>query len=299
MELAKLNVMYGHLEGADGKFARDPSGYLSIDAGIYQKHGLDVSWRHVQGTEARYQQLESGGAHISMVVGRASLQHFLDTKNTRLLGCVMNSCSYYLLAAEGINTIGVLKNKTISCREGPAQGVPFGRLLEERAGLKVGKDLTLQFTDSDQDAFRFLLGGQVQAAWLPRPYAFIAEEAGFLRLNEGSDIVDDPLPITMETTTSLLSERANDFSRFIQAHREGVRYLREHRQKSISLLETRFGHSPELAAKTFDEYLICMDDRLTVDFKHLEKLIGQIAPQLSGRARQIASEWIIPGALRI
>lgn len=299
MELAKLNVMYGHLEGTEGKFARDPSGYLSIDAGIYEKYGLDVSWRHVQGTEARYQQLESGGAHISMVVGRASLQHFLDTKKTRLLGCVMNTCFYYLLAAEGIKTIGELKDKTITCREGPAQGVPFGRWLEERAGLKLGKDLTLQFTASDQDAFRLLLGGQVQAAWLPRPYAFIAEEAGFLRLNEGSDIVDDPLPITMETTTSLLRERADDFSRFVQAHREGIRYLRNHRDETMSLLQTRFGHSPELAAKTFDEYLICMDDRLTVDFKHLEKLIGQIAPQLPGRAQQIASEWIIPGALRI
>ena len=51
MELAKLNVMYGHLEGTEGKFARDPSGYLSIDAGIYEEYGLDVSWRHVQGTE--------------------------------------------------------------------------------------------------------------------------------------------------------------------------------------------------------------------------------------------------------
>jgi ABC-type nitrate/sulfonate/bicarbonate transport system substrate-binding protein len=299
MELAKLNVMYGHLEGTDGKFARDPSGYLSIDTGIYEKHGLDVSWRHVQGTEARYQQLESGGAHISMVVGRASLQHFLDTKNTRLLGCVMNSCTYYLITTQGIKTISELKNKTISCREGPAQGVPFGRLLEERAGLKVGKDLTLQFTDSDQDAFRFLLSGQVQGAWLPRPYAFTAEEQGFVRLNEGSDIVDDPLPITMETTASLSRERADDFSRFVQAHREGIRYLRNHRDETTSLLQTRFGHSPELAAKTFDEYLICMDDRLTVDFKHLEKLIGQIASQLPGRARQIASEWIIPGALRI
>jgi ABC-type nitrate/sulfonate/bicarbonate transport system substrate-binding protein len=298
MELAKLNVMYGHLEGTDGKFARDPSGYLSIDAGIYEKYGLDVSWRHVQGTEARYQQLESGGAHISLVVGRASLQHFLDTRNTRLLGCVMNSCSYYLIAAEGINTISELKNKMVTCREGPAQGVPFGRLLEERAGLKLSKDLTLQFTDGDQDAFRLLLGGQVQAAWLPRPYAFMAEEKGFIRLKEWSDIVDDPLPITMETTTSLSRERANDFSRFVQAHREGIRYLQDYREEAMSLLETRFGHSPELAAKTFDEYLTCMDDRLTVDFKHLDKLVAQIAPNIPGGAQQVASEWIIPGALR-
>ena len=55
MELVNLTVMYGHLEGTEGKFARDPSGYLSIEAGIFRKHGLEVSWRHVQGTEARYQ----------------------------------------------------------------------------------------------------------------------------------------------------------------------------------------------------------------------------------------------------
>ena len=91
MSLARLNVMYGHLEGTEAKFARDPSGYLSIEAGIYQKHGLEISWNHVQGTEERYRRLESGEADISFVVGRASLQHFLDTKATCILGCAMNS----------------------------------------------------------------------------------------------------------------------------------------------------------------------------------------------------------------
>jgi hypothetical protein len=75
--------------------------------------------------------------------------------------------------------------------------------------------------------------------------------------------------------------------------------LRSHRDDTLSLLQTRFGHSPELAAKTFDEYLICMDDRLTVDFKHLENLVGQIAPSVPGGAKQIAAEWIVPGALRM
>ena len=75
--------MYGHLEGTEGKFARDPSGYLSIEAGIYQKHGLEISWNHVQGTEERYRRLGRRPAQISLVVGRASLQHFLDSKNNQ------------------------------------------------------------------------------------------------------------------------------------------------------------------------------------------------------------------------
>ena len=298
MAPAHLEVMYGHLEGTDGKFARDPSGYLSIEKGIYQKHGLDVSWRHVQGTEARYQRLEDGAAHLSMVVGRASLQHFVETKRTRILGCAMNSCSYYLVAAPGIRTMTDLKSGVVICREGPARGVNFHRFFQERAGIKVGEDLVLKLSDSDQDAFRGLLSGQAQAAWLPRPYAFLAEEKGFVRLEDGSDIVDDPLPITIETTTELLRQRADDFAKFLNAHREGIGYLRNHRADTIKLLENRFGHTPELAAKTWDNYLVCMDDSLEVDLAHLDKLICQIAPQGFDGMREVAAEWIAAGALQ-
>src|SRR6185503_17520647 len=105
MSLTKLTCMYGHLEAIDGKFARDVTGYLSIAAGIYAKHGLEVSWNHVQGTEERYRRLENGQAQISFVVGRASLQHFLDTRATRLLGCAMNSCPYLLITDASIGSL--------------------------------------------------------------------------------------------------------------------------------------------------------------------------------------------------
>lgn len=298
MELAQLAVMYGHLEGTAGKFARDPSGYLSIDAGIYEKHSLQVSWRHVQGTEARYAQLESGAAHISMVVGRASLPHFLARKTTRLLGCVMNSCSYHLTAAAPITSLQGLRDRTVACREGPARGVPFAKLFQDRAGLELGAQVRLELPASDQETFERLLDGRVQAAWLPRPYAFMAEEAGFHRLAEGADLVDDPLPITIETTAGLLNQRGRDLARFVAAHREGVRYLLHHRAAAIDLLKNRFGHSPELAARTFDDYLVCMDDGLTVDYSHFAKLLAQVAPDAVDGAGQIARDWVAPGALR-
>src|SRR5262249_60497733 len=73
MSLVWLNIMYGHLEGTEGKFARDPSGYLSIEAGIYQKHGLEVSWDHVQRKEERYRRLGKGTAQNCVDLGRSSL----------------------------------------------------------------------------------------------------------------------------------------------------------------------------------------------------------------------------------
>src|SRR5258708_15458153 len=119
MSLVNLNVMYGHLEGAGGDFARDPTGYLSIEAGIFERHGLSVSWNHVQGTEERYRRLENGSAQISLVVGRASLQHFLASRTTRIRGCAMNSCPYYLMAGPRNTKLDDRMNKTVTCCEEP------------------------------------------------------------------------------------------------------------------------------------------------------------------------------------
>jgi len=290
--------MYGHLEGAGGNFARDPTGHLSIEAGIFEKHGLKVSWNHVQGTEERYRRLENGSAQISLVVGRASLQHFLASRTTKILGVAMNRCPYYLIAQSAIRAIADLKDKVVACREGPSRNTPIAATFLERADLRVGADLFLQLPNGDQDAFNLLIEGQAHAALLPRPFGFIAEERGFKRIEEWPEIVDDPLPITIETTAKLWSEREKELRTFLNAHREGIRYFKTRRADAVAVLTKRFGHSAALAEKTFDNYITCMDDTLQVDFRDFEKLLSQIAPETSERARQIAAEWIVPAAVK-
>lgn len=298
MAKSSLTVLYGHLEGTDGKFARDPSGYLSIDAGIYEKHGLEVSWHHLQGTEARHEALESGEAQLSLVVGRASMRHFLDSGGTRVIGCVMNGCSYHLIAKKEIAALADLRGKSLACREGPARGVPFDKILRQHARLDSKRDLSLTFRESDQEVYRQLINGRIDAALLPRPYGYLAEEESFHRLSDWPEAVDDPLPITIETTVKLLAERQEQFATFLTAHREGLAYMKSHRGDMIELLETKFGHSEALAAKTFDDYFTCIDASLQIDFKQLERLLAQVEPHAPGGARRVAADWVVAGALK-
>jgi ABC-type nitrate/sulfonate/bicarbonate transport system substrate-binding protein len=298
MAVTQLTVMYGHLEGTAGKFARDPSGYLSIEAGIFAKHGLDVSWQHVQGTEERYRRLENDTAQISLVVGRASLAHFLKSGTTRILGCAMNSCPYYLIVHPSIKTLSDLKGKTVACREAPSRNTPLAETFRQLAALDLGRDLVLELSTGDQDAYNLLVNEKVQGALVPRAFGFWAEEKGFRRIPEWPDIVDDPLPITIETTAKLLQERDHDFSQFLKAHREGISYLKSNKTKTLELLSAKFGHSPSFAAKTFADYFPWLDEHLTVDFKQFEKLLSQLVPDKAGSAGRIAAEWIAPGGLR-
>ena len=189
-----------------------------------------------------------------------------------------------------------LKGKSLACRESTARIAPLTLIFEGR-GL-MGKDVTFILPGSDQAAFDLLVAGDVQAALLPRPYGFIAEEKGFDRMAEWPDVVNDPLPVAIETTEKVFRERKEDFTAFVEAHRDAIRYLKAQRDETIRMLGAKFGHSPSLAAKTYDEYLIWLGDQLTIDFGQLERLLAQVAPDRPGGARKLASEWIVPGALR-
>lgn len=296
--MSTLVAMYGKLEGEDGrKFAREVSGFMGLEAGIYKKFGIDLSWQHVQGTEERYRRLASGAADVSFVVGRQSLKHFLQSKTSVIVGSPLNSCPYHLIAAPGVRTISDLKGKTIACREEPARNAPIGRVLKETAGLELNKDVKLTLLPGDLDAYESLIAGRVEAALVPRQFGFLAEEKGFQRLDCPA-VVDDPLPITIETTREILTKKSKEIAAFLQAHAGAVRYLKTHRAETMRLLGEKFGQSPALAAKTFDEYFLLLDESLKIDLRHLKNLMAQVAPDYPGGADRLAEEWLAPGVFK-
>ena len=296
--MSTLVAMYGKLEGEDGrKFAREVSPHLAIEAGIYKKFGIDLQWQHVQGTEERYRRLASGEADVSFVVGRQSLKHFLQSKNSVIVGSPLNSCPYHLLAASGVRTIGDLKEKTIACREESARNAPIGRVLKDAAGLELNRDVQLTLLPGDLDAYEALIAGRAEAALVPRQFGFVAEEKGFQRL-DCPDVVDDPLPITIETTKDIHAKKSKEIAAFLQAHAESVRYLKAHRAEALRVLGEKLGQSPSLAAKTFDEYFVLLNDSLKIDGRHLRNLAAQVAPDYSGGAEQLAKDWLAPGVLK-
>jgi ABC-type nitrate/sulfonate/bicarbonate transport system substrate-binding protein len=209
----------------------------------------------------------------------------------------MNSCSYLLMAAPSVRELSDLKGKMLACREGPSRNTPLAATLERLAGLRVTSDLNLQLPASDQEVYDLLVSGKADAALLPRPFGFWAEDRGCKRISSWPPVIDDPLPITLETTAVLWRERHAELEAFLGAHREGIAYFKANRGAAIKILQEKFAHSATFAAKTFDDYVVCMDESLKVQFKQLDLLISQVAPHTPGGSREMASRWIVPGAL--
>ena len=226
MEATRLRVLYGVLGEGRERVARDPTGYLAIEQGIYRQHGLELSWDHVQGTDERNQALADGEADLSLVIGRASLRHFLRSGATRVIGSCMNSSPYLLMAPADVRGVSDLQGKTLACRSIIAETAPLAATLLDRGRLDPGADLRLDAVDTDQHALDRLTAGTAGAALLPRPFDFVARERGFLPVPDWPEVAADPLPITLETTEPALQEKGDALAAFLAAHREGIRYLK-------------------------------------------------------------------------
>lgn len=296
MQVTRLRVLYGVLGEGSESVARDPTGYLGIEQGIYRRHGLDLSWDHVQGTEERNQALANGDADLSLVIGRASLQHFLRTGATRVVGSCMNSSPYVLMAPAGTHELAHLDGKVLACRRVIAETAPLAETFRSLGRLELGSDLGLDTVDTDQHALDRLTEGSAGAALLPRPFDFVARERGFLPLAGWPVVADDPMPITVEAMAGRLSEKDGIVAAFLAAHREAIRFLHEHRSVTLSMLGRVFGYAPDLAAVLYDEYLVLLDSRLTVDLPQVEKLVRLTAPDTGGGVSELASRWLAPGA---
>lgn len=296
MQVTRLRVLYGVLGEGSESVARDPTGYLGIEQGIYRRHGLELSWDHVQGTEERNQALADGDADLSLVIGRASLQHFLRTGATRLMGSCMNSSPYVLMVPAGTRELAHIEGKVLACRRVIAETAPLAETFRNVGRLELGTDLGLDTVDTDQHALDRLTEGSAGAALLPRPFDFVAHERGFQPLTGWPVVADDPMPITVETMAARLSEKGGIIAAFLAAHREAVRYLQGHRNETLAMLGRVFGYAPDLAAVLYDEYLMLLDSRLTVDLPQVEKLVRLTAPDADVSVPELASRWLVPGA---
>ncbi|MFQ5682500.1 MAG: ABC transporter substrate-binding protein [Candidatus Binatia bacterium] len=295
---SRLDVVYGKLEGTDQQFNRDPTGYLALSVGIFLKKGLNVSYRYVQGIERRLHELERGTANISLLVGRAALKHFLDKGKTRLLGCSMNTCPYRLVVQTEIQAIGDLHGKSLACRESTADLSRLAEVLQQTAKLQLSVDVRLKQTPTDREAMELLSRREVQAALLPRPYAIFAREKGLKAIEDWPEVIDDPMPSVLETTEAQYRGRQKDFNAFMEAYCEGIVYLKNNRDETIRMLGVTFGQSPAVAGKAYDEYLIYLNDPLTVDMRQLERLLAKVAPENRNGSSEVASRWFLAGVRR-
>jgi NitT/TauT family transport system substrate-binding protein len=117
--------------------------FLSLDAGLYRKHGLDVELVFIQSSTTSVSSVVAGDIQVANTSGGAVASAVVGGANLIMTACYINTLPYELVVQESVRSVEDLKGKSVGIsRVGSASDVA-ARVLVKGLGLEPVKDVPI------------------------------------------------------------------------------------------------------------------------------------------------------------
>lgn len=262
----KLRSAYGALGGTFLPM------WVTHDAGLFKKHGLDVDLVFVTGGTMAVTAIASGqtpiaGAGASMVPIAGSGADIVFIAD-------MVDMPYFLVARPEIRTKEDLRGKRAGISRFGSSSDFATRMALEALGLVPDRDVAILQIGAVPDRFAAMENNIVQATVLTPPINLIAKKRGFpIIVNVaalGLKIPDSGLV----TTRSYIKSNRDVVRKYLMAYLEGIKVLKSNRPLSMKILSkyTRVTEAEPLE-EAYRFYAGAVPDRPYVDVPSVQKVI--------------------------
>lgn len=249
--------------------------YVGKDKGYYASEGLTVDLVLMSGAVSNLALI--GGNVEFTTVPTAALTAAIRGAPLRILSTTFSRPVWLLYSKPEITNVKALKGKRIGTGGfGSATDILLRELLNKYA-LEAGRDLVLLSVGSTSARLNALISGSVDAAVLPVPFNFNAQEAGFREMlsfvNEGLVLLTGSIVVrekTLEADPILVQK-------FMRATLKGVFYVRDNRSGTIPILARNIHVNEVLAAKIYDLVRPATAEDGTISVGLQKKIIEEIA----------------------
>jgi ABC-type nitrate/sulfonate/bicarbonate transport system substrate-binding protein len=214
--LQKLRVAYAAITAA---FSIP---WVAKEAGIYQRHGLDVELVYIASGSRAVQTLVGGSIDIACIGGPAGVDARLAGADTVYVGIPVNKVLVFTVAAPQIQRIEEMRGKSIGVTRIGTVTDFFTRLYLRQNGLAPDKDVMIRQAGGLPEIVAGLKAGQFQGGTFGFPAVLHARAAGF-RVLVDYNTAGYRYPLsTIIVTQKLLRAQEAAVRRFLEAHIEAV-----------------------------------------------------------------------------
>ena len=228
--LQKLRVAYAAVTAA---FAIP---WIAKEAGIFQRHGLDVELVYIAAGSRAVQTLVGGSVDVAAIGGPAGVDAKLAGADTVYVAIPVNRVIVFTVAAPQIQRVEDLRGKIIGVTRVGTVTDFFTRLFVRQAGLVPDRDVAIRQTGGLPETLAALKAGQVHAGTFGFPAVLHARAAGFHVLIDYATLGFRYPLSSVVVTQSTLRSRESAIRRFLEAHIEGVHRFRTDPAFAMSVL---------------------------------------------------------------
>lgn len=213
--------------------------WIAKEAGIFQKHGLDVELVYIAAGSRAVQTLVGGSIDIAAIGGPAGVDAKLAGADTIYIAIPVNRVIVFTVAQPQIQRVEELRGKSIGVTRVGTVTDFFTRIFLRQNGLVPDKDVMIRQMGGLPETVAGLKAGLIEGGTFGFPAVLHAQAAGFrVLVDYNKSGYRYPLSSVI-VTQKLLRSRESAVRKFLEAHIEAVH---------------RFKTDPEFAMKVIGKY---------------------------------------------
>lgn len=229
--------------------------WLTQEAGLFKKNGLDVDLILIAGGSTNIQALLANEVRFANLSGSASIQAALQGADVVSIASSFNLMPYSLVVHKDIRVPADLKGKRMAVSR--LGGVTeFGaKLLFEKFGLGP-RDMTLIQAGPDAQRVAAVQSGTVAATIIAPPGLFAATSLGLKVLADLGDLGVKYPTSEMVTTRSYLTQNHSAARKFLMAFIEGLHLYAHKKEYAVAVMKkyTKLSNQ-EVLSKSHDYFV--------------------------------------------
>jgi len=225
--------------------------WVTAEAGIWRKHGLDVETILVSGGARAVPALISNSVQFVMGSDTGITMAQLQGIPVVRIGVTLNTLGSSLITPQSIQSVRDLKGKTLGISRGrDASYIRLAKLLLDH-GVRPNDVKFLPIGGGEGGRLTALKAGVIQGTMLFPPLDLIAKNEG-LKVLETFDVATPGGGLN--TTAALLKQSRNLVVNFVKGYMEGIHYMMHHRDDSLRILQRYFQNPDKVAMRyLYDE----------------------------------------------
>lgn len=228
--------------------------YMVGQPGFADKQGLKVELTQVDNDAIGLKALIAG--QVDSYEGSATGAMIAASRgaDVKILGCQWPGLPHGVFVRQDISKPEELKGKTVAISQPGAMPDQLIRALLARYDLSPD-DVRFANLGSDNDRYKALVAGVVDAAVVSGEYMPIAEKAGVHMLIRGREVLPDYLRVCIMSSAAVEKARHDDLVKFLAAEMSAMRYVVGHRDETVALTQQLAGSKPDdpRAAYMYDD----------------------------------------------
>lgn len=245
----ELRVVYSAVAGSQALF------FVTRDAGLFKKYGLDVSFVFVQGGTTAALALLAGDVPLAAMAGISAVRLDLKGGDLVFVAGVVNSIDYAVVVAPHIKKASDLKGKKFSIsRLGDFSDFAARQFLQ-KLGLNPDKDVAIiQFGDQPS-RFAALQRGEVQGTIIDPSNLLAARKLGLGILATADQLAVPAQGTAVVTTKRSIKNATEDIRLFLKGLAEGIWYYKTFPEESRRSIAKYLGlKDPDQIEETYKFY---------------------------------------------